>query len=29
VYRVNLHLFPISGKIPDVRLKNTRGGRHA
>jgi uncharacterized protein (TIGR02147 family) len=26
VYRVNLHLFPVSGKIPSVKLKNRHGG---
>jgi len=28
VYRVNLHLFPISGEIPSAHLKKKRGGRH-
>lgn len=29
VYRLNLQLFPLSGKIPEVRLKTSRGGRNA
>ena len=29
VYRVNLHLFPVSGKIPEVQRKTGGGGRNA
>jgi uncharacterized protein (TIGR02147 family) len=29
VYRVNLHFFPVSGKIPETQLKPGRGGQNA
>jgi uncharacterized protein (TIGR02147 family) len=29
VFRVNLHLFPVSEKVPDMQLKTRQGGYNA